>query len=125
MRGKKQLALTKSLRIPKRKIKSSKRNSQERKRLLQKQPHFLFYEKSKCDLGGSRGRMISASDRSEAVQLINEATASGASFQQTQGHSLQIRRQCVNIGITIQFIQYLPLNKPSKNNSSIFLCQLF
>ena len=35
-------------------------------------------KKSKRDLGGPRGRMISDSDRVTAIELINEARASGS-----------------------------------------------
>jgi len=35
-------------------------------------------KKSKCDLGGRRGRLISASDRATAIMLIEEATLAGA-----------------------------------------------
>lgn len=87
---KRQHALTGSLRIPKRNAKSSKENFNGKKRHSRKRLHCLFCQKSKCDLGGSRGRMISASDRENAVQLIEEAVESGASCE----------KACEKLGIT-------------------------
>ena len=58
---------------------------------MQKRTDFTCtVKKSKCDLGGSRGRMISASDRKNAVLLINEAITSGASC----------KKACERLGIT-------------------------
>jgi len=37
-------------------------------------------QKSTCDLGGARGRLIPASDRLKAVELIEEAHSSGAKY---------------------------------------------
>lgn len=50
----------------------------------------VLSKKSKCDLGGFRGRMISASDRENAVLLIDEAIKSGASC----------KKACERLGIT-------------------------
>lgn len=47
-------------------------------------------KKSRSDLGGPRGRMISASDRENAIQLIEEAVQSGA----------ELRKACERLGIT-------------------------
>ena len=47
-------------------------------------------KKSKCDLGGVRGRVTSASERKIAVELIEEAVASGVSCQ----------KACERLGIT-------------------------
>ena len=46
-------------------------------------------------------------------------------LQQAQGHSLQIRWQRVDIGVTVQFIQHRSLYKPGKEDSIVILRQFF
>src|SRR5690606_8095602 len=52
-------------------------------------------KKSGGDLGGGRGRMISASDRQRAVELISEAVSAGA----------RQRLACCELGLTARTLQ--------------------
>ena len=62
----------------------------------------VLSKKSKCDLGGSRGRAISASDRSEAVTLIDEAVNDGA----------RLCKACKVLNITERtYYRWIGLNK--------------
>ncbi len=82
--------LTANLRILRKNAENLKKNYSARKRLLQKQLPYLYCQKKQMRSGGFRGRMISASDRENAVLLINEAIKSGASC----------KKACERLGIT-------------------------
>lgn len=63
---------------------------QRKEKALAEAAALLVLSKKQMRFGGFRGRMISASDRENAVLLINEAIKSGASC----------KKACERLGIT-------------------------
>ena len=102
------------------------KNYSARKRLLQKQLPLLVLSKKQMRSGGFRGRMISASDRENAVLLINEAIKSGASCKRhvnasesqnglsTVGKSEKRIRIPMKMDVPTQIIQILLIRYPQR-----------
>lgn len=71
--------LSQAAKDERKRIKALERDLQRKEKALAQAAALAGAEKkSRGDLGGQRGRMISAPDRQRAVELIDEATAGGA-----------------------------------------------
>ncbi|XOV87359.1 MAG: IS3 family transposase [Pseudomonadota bacterium] len=80
----------------KQQIKALERELRRKEKALAEAAALLVLrKKGQCDLGGRRGRMISASDRSNAITLIEEAVTAGA----------RRFKACGELGITIRTLQ--------------------